>query len=180
MKEQHLQAQTWQELAESHMSCVHWVIRRYIDVHENVCGLGYEDLYQEGCVALCHAAQSYDAEKAQFHSYAIPVIRNHLLDYCRRIQARRQKAVVLSLEELHTNEPSHETDDVSRLYAAQALEYGKRTYRGVALLGIEALELKAMGYSGTDIAGLYGVNPNHVGAWISRARQKLKKDLDFC
>lgn len=180
MKKQHLQSQTWQELAETHMTCVRWVIRRYIDVHESVRGLGYEDLYQEGCVALCRAAQSYDAEKTQFHSYAISVIRNHLLDYCRRIQAQRQKAVVLSFEELHTNEPAHETDNTSRLYVTQALEYGKRTYSGVALLGIEALELKAMGYSGADIARLYGVKPNHVGAWIFRAKQKLKKDLDFC
>ena len=44
-------------------------------------------------------------------------------------------------------------------------------------LGVEALELKIAGYSGTDIAKLYGVQPNHVGAWISRAAQKLKKDL---
>ena len=55
------------------------------------------------------------------------------------------------------------------------LEYGKRTYNGVARLGVEALELKIAGYSGTDIAELYGVKPNHVGAWIARAAQKLKK-----
>ncbi len=65
----------------------------------------------------------------------------------------------------------------SSLFVEQALEYGKRTYSGVARLGVEALELKIAGYSGTDIARLYGVQPNHVGAWISRAAQKLKKDL---
>ena len=65
----------------------------------------------------------------------------------------------------------------SSLYVEQVLEYGKRMYSGVARLGVEALELKIAGYSGTDIAKLYGVQPNHVGAWISRAAQKLKKDL---
>ena len=32
-------------------------------------------------------------------------------------------------------------------------------------------------YSGADIAKLYGAQPNQVGAWISRAAKKLKKDV---
>lgn len=65
----------------------------------------------------------------------------------------------------------------SSLFVEQVLAYGKRAYSGVARLGVEALELKIAGYSGADIAKLYGVQPNHVGAWISRAAKKLKKDL---
>ena len=49
----------------------------------------------------------------------------------------------------------------------------------MAQLGIEALELKIRGYSGADIARLYHTEPNHVGAWISRAKAKLKKDAAF-
>ena len=37
--------------------------------------------------------------------------------------------------------------------------------------------MKIAGYSGSDIAELYGVKPNLVGAWISRAAGKLKKDV---
>lgn len=48
--------------------------------------------------------------------------------------------------------------------------------KGVARLGIEALELKVKGYSGADIAQLYQTKPNHIGAWISRAAEKLRKD----
>lgn len=68
-------------------------------------------------------------------------------------------------------------DGDSSLFVEQVLDYGKRTYSGVARLGVEALELKIAGYSGSDIAQLYGVKPNHVGAWISRAAAKLKKDV---
>ena len=84
-------------LMEEHLNCVHWVIHSFIHVSPSVCGLEYDDLYQEGCIALWRAAETYDEQLgAQFHSYAISVIRNHLLDYCRKIQSRA--APVVSLE----------------------------------------------------------------------------------
>lgn len=165
-------------LIEEHLNCVHWTIHNYVTVNESICGLGYDDLYQEGCEALCRAAASYsEAEGAQFHTYAISVIRNHLLDYCRRIQ--RQGGSTVSLEEQETAGGKHVPsawDDTSGCYVRQVLDYGKRSYNGVARLGIEALELKTAGYTVTDIARLYSVKPNQVGAWISRASKKLKKD----
>lgn len=76
-------------LMEEHLNCVHWVIHSFIHVSPGVCGLEYDDLYQEGCIALWRAAETYDEQLgAQFHSYAISVIRNHLVDYCRKIQGR--------------------------------------------------------------------------------------------
>ena len=81
MKENIILTAEQQTLVEEHMQIVHWVIHRHIDVNESVCGMGYDDLYQEGCVALCHAAMSYDAQAgARFDTYAGTVVRNHLLD----------------------------------------------------------------------------------------------------
>lgn len=166
-------------LIEQHLNCVHWVIHSFIGVNESVCGLEYDDLYQEGCLALWRAAESFDGQRGtQFHSYAISVIHNHLLDYCRKI--RRRSAPLVPLEDWDAEAVQKGTaawDSDSRLYVEQVLEYGKRTYSGVAKLGVEALELKIAGYSGADIAELYGVKPNHVGAWIARAAQKLKTDI---
>ena len=65
---------------------------------------------------------------------------------------------------------------VSTILMAQLLEHGKRHYKGVARLGIEAMELKIKGYSGADIARLYHTKSNHVGAWIARAVEKLRQD----
>lgn len=167
------------QLIETHLNCVRWTISRFISVNEGVCGLEYDDLYQEGCIALWKAAETFDEQQgAQFHSYAISVIRNHLLDYCRRVQ--RQTVPTDGLENLDVEmAKSGEVawDGDSSLFVEQVLDYGKRTYSGVARLGVEALELKIAGYSGSDIAELYGVKPNHVGAWISRATKKLKKDV---
>ena len=167
------------QLIEEHLNCVHWVIGCFIRVNSGVCGLEYDDLYQEGCIALWRAAESFDEQRgAQFHSYAISVIHNHLLDYCRKIQSRAAPVVSLEAGDMEmARSGTAGWDGESSLFVEQVLEYGKRTYSGVARLGVEALELKIAGYSGTDIAKLYGVQPNHVGAWISRAAQKLKKDV---
>jgi len=170
-----------QHLVEEYLRLVHWTIQQYIDVNESVCGLGYDDLYQEGALALCHAAATFEDRGTQFKSYAIPVIRNHLLDHCRRISTQRKNMPMLSLDvpPCEGRPPTAYDDTEERLsdiYASQLLEHGKRTYSGVAKLGIEALELKTMGYSGADIAKLYGTKATHVGAWISRAAAKLRED----
>ena len=79
-------------LAEQNLSLVDKVIARSIHTNEAVCGLGYEDLRQEGCLALCRAAATYDGSSAQFSTYATTLIRNHLLD-CRRPAVRLQAQV---------------------------------------------------------------------------------------
>lgn len=59
------------------------------------------------------------------------------------------------------------------------LESRKQDYSGIARLGIEALELKIKGNRIKEIAQMYGVPPSHVGAWISRSVEKLRKDQEF-
>ena len=160
---------------EEHLNCVHWVIGCFIRVNPGVCGLD-----QEGCIALWQAAETFDDQQgAQFHSYAISVIRNHLVDYCRKVQVQTVPVDPWRIGTPASRCGAAAWDSDSSLYVKQVLEYGKRTYSGVARLCVEALELKIAGYSGTDIAKLYGVQPNHGGAWISRAAQKLKKDLSL-
>lgn len=176
-----------QALVEQNTVLIHWTIRKYIDIKEGICGLGYDDLYQEGALALCYATMTYQPGGTQFSSFAITVIRNHLLDYCRRIAVRLRNAPTCTLDIAPHEErrsPIRETeiarDDteqwISTIYVSQLLEHGKRNYRGVAKLGIEAMELKIKGYSGADIARLYHTKPNHVGAWIARAAEKLRQD----
>ena len=170
-----------QRLVEDNLHVVKLAIHKNIIVNDSLYGFEYDDLYQEGALALCHAAATFEDRGTQFKSYAIPVIRNHLLDHCRRISTQRKNMPMLSLDvpPCEGRPPTTYDDTEERLsdiYASQLLEYGKRTYSGVAKLGIEALELKTMGYSGADIAKLYGTKATHVGAWISRAAAKLRED----
>lgn len=83
---------------ENHLALVEQVLRRSIKTNETVDGMGHDDLYQEGCIALCRAAVSYREEMGAFPAYARTVIRNYLLDRCREIQSARKNLPLLSLD----------------------------------------------------------------------------------
>ena len=68
---------------------------------------------------------------------------------------------------------------VNMIETLDLLASAEKKYQGVTKLGIEALKLKLKGMSVSEIADLYHVPPPHVGAWISRATQKLRKDTPF-
>ncbi len=173
------------KLIEEHLNIVHWTIHHYIQVNEHIFGFEYDDLYSEGCIHLCKAANTYDESKGKFSSYATSVIKNGLISYCRQILAK-QKWQRLLLDEPSNDESITLKDklistenydeileniDVSNVFNDIKCRYG-----GITLKGIEALELKMKGYTGNEIAKIYNVKPNHIGAWIFRAVSKLKKD----
>ena len=177
-----------QILAESNLLLIDKVISRYIHTDEGVCGLGRDDLYQEGAAALCKAAATYDGTSAQFGTYATAVIRNHLFNHCKTINAGQRNLPAVSLDDCGSDDgrpppcPEPLTPDgmdelIGQLDAADLLADCKRRYTGVARLGVESLELKVKGLSGADIARLYHTTPNNVGAWISRAAQKIRGDI---
>ena len=87
MKFDFVLSQEQQALVEPNLAVIDKVISRYIHVNEGVCGLGRDDLYQEGAVALCKAASTYDGRSASFDTYAAAVIRNHLLNHCKAVNA---------------------------------------------------------------------------------------------
>ncbi len=177
-----------QALVEENLLVIDKVISRYIHVNEGVCGLGWSDLYQEGAVALCKAAATYDGASAQFDTYATTVIRNHLYNCCKAVNTRQRNLPSVSLDLDFSDEdqpppyPQPSVPDgidelLGRMDAADLLADCKRRYSGVARLGVEALELKVKGLSGADIARMYHTTPNNVGAWISRAAKKIQKDF---
>ena len=176
-----------QEMVATNLSVVHWTIREGFHVNETICGFGYDDLYQEGCIWLCHAAASYNPALSKFPTYAKKVVRNGLLSYCREQCSRERHFTRLGVGEhgelTADGSVLWQADDfesrISMLEVMQLLESRAKDYHGVTRLGIKALELKIKGMSVTEIAKLYGVPPSHVGAWLSRCKQKLRKDPLF-
>ena len=148
-----------------------------------------EDLYQEGCIRLHELIVSgADKKKKSFEDYAFISVRNRYLDICRA--AARTEECVMSIDEAFVREDYEGFDLLSALdtsvdtaetaisniliaNAVAEIINAKKDCNGVILKGIDSILYRIKGYSVTDIAEIYGVPPNHVGAWMSRAKKIL-------
>ena len=177
-------------LAEQNLNIVSRVIYRYVIVNETLVGFEYDDLYQEGCIWLCKAAASFQPGKGvPFTAYAEKVVANGLRTYCRLMGGKQKWScciplysdsdILRSTLEQIPDTTYQEDEMLADMDVMQLLSRMKQQYTGTARLGIEAIELRVKGYSGKEIAAMYGVKPNLVGAWISRAKQKLRQNQVF-
>lgn len=178
-----------QKLVEDNLGVVKIVIHKSILVNDNLYGFEYDDLFQEGCIWLCKAAVCFDeGRNIKFSTFAEKVVANGLRTYCRLMHGKQKRYIAPPMK----REPDEPEDYFEQLPAEDLLDRlieeqdislllqkCKRKYAGTARLGIEAMEWKLKGLSGAEIAKLYHVKPNLVGAWISRAAQKLRQDADF-
>ena len=172
-----------QQLVENHMYLVDAVIKTRIQINENVLGLGYEDLRQEGFILLCRAVQTHNPEIAKLTTYANKVIYNGLISHCRKINRQEAYIAPISLSENPERLDTKQNDLFIQCSAELAVEnlltaYAKE-YTGVTRLGIEAILKKTKGMGVSEIARLYGVPPSYVGAWVSRAANKLRQNELF-
>lgn len=166
---------------EEYLHLVDTVISLYITQRIDIADMEYADLYQTGCLALCHAAATYDPEReASFSTYASVVIRNRLYDYCRHVNHVHSQLLYLDApladdsETAYVDQLQAPSESPAELFPL--LQIIQEEYSGIAAKGVNALLLQASGYSSKDIAAIYHVKPNHISAWISRARSRLQKD----
>ena len=155
------------------------IINKYIGCNEDI-DMQYEDLIQEGNLALCKAASKYN-KSVKFNTFAEIVIKNELLMYCKKVN-RKIKTVELpngkDIEEiLVSNEDVSES--VFNRENLKNIHKMKKEYSGVVLKGITAIELKMQGLAGADIAKIYDVKPNYVSAYIARAKKELLANEKF-
>ena len=176
-----------QEMVEQHLDLVSIIIHKYINTNEQVRGLEYDDLYQYGCLALCKAAYLYDG-RVKFETFAGTVIRNALLDECRKAKVvySRHLSYDTAINSEEEDGPTFaemigDTFDITDTLISEELlsivQTAKKTHKGAVLKGIEAIELRIKGYTGAEIARMYGVKNNNVTSWISKARSVLKSEM---
>ena len=176
-----------EKMVTEHLYLVKSIVLSTMSINESVQGFGYEDLFQTGCEALCHAAIHYQEEKgASFATFAGRVIKNHLISHCRKVVKEQTSLLYLDTPTLDDEEltfadliPDESNHAISDLETYLLLKDVSQNYSGISRKGIEALSLKCMGHSSIDIAKHYGVKSNHVAAWITRAINKLRADKYF-
>jgi RNA polymerase sigma factor (sigma-70 family) len=154
-------------------------------VHDtNQCGIyTYDDLYQIGCIGLCKAAAT--DKGGTFSTYAYRLIWNEICDALIYANRRKETEIAVDYDTLAYragNEPDGSGLLWDMLYSADSILYpelkvtieeAKKNAAPTVQKGIDALLLMADGYSCREIGERYGVEPNVVTAWVSKARKYL-------
>lgn len=173
-------------LVTENMALVPYALKKFITVTPKNYRLEYDDLMQIGNLALCRAAQKYDGS-TRFSTFATTVIRNALIDAVREANSDNDHLWQPERSEDFNGDYLDTVlaicpDPDSKMRAQELVKllgYGKKHFTGVSRKGIEAMELRAMGYSTAEIAQKYGSNSDNVRLWISRARKKLLSENIF-
>ena len=147
----------------------------------NCPGLSFEDLYQEGCRLLCIAAMHYDGHTASFSTYANKVVVNGLHTYCSRMAKKDRVEIPVEDDalEFYLGVEQYSAKTNQLLEFRDLCRQTQQRYSGGAYWGIRALILEAEGYSFQEVSRMLHIKSNLLGAMISRAKYKLRKDHQF-
>lgn len=173
-------------LVEQHLHLVNKIVNAVTRSYKNLLPEDFEDLIQNGYLALCRAAMNYDG-KRDFEPFANTCIRNSIREYWR--QHGIPSDICISLESsfeqdsnqiydsaiLHSNHLDNilEQSVIRKETASLLHELGKNSSNTVRK-GIFSLLLQQNGYSSTELANYFGASPNVVRAWQSKAKKALK------
>ena len=173
------------KLVEENLDIIDWVIRCRVKVNGQVLQT-YEDFYQIGCEALCRAALAYHPERGTFSPLGSRDVYNAIIDHCRKQNMLQQYNADLTDEDggnqFLFDSVSIDGNIEDRVFGKEvwaAFRQCKEKQSGTILRGMEALELKSIGFTTREIAQRYDTTVNSVNAWISKARVVLRNEPDI-
>jgi len=171
------------KLIMEHLDLVDVIIRTRFSFRSTDVLMSFEDLQAVGREALCRAAVCFNPELGRFATFADRCIYHAIVDHCKHENLRYRAAAIITDEEteaecIETSTACQVGDEerLGSIAVEQVLAEIKEKYSGIARRGVEAIELKMLGFSTADIAKKYGTNIKNVNAWIARAKSKLKNE----
>lgn len=133
-------------------------------------GAEYDDLYQEGMIALLKALREFDPERSDnFEAFASVCISNRLYDYF-----RRKSAAGGPIEDNIKTSPDPETEVLAN---ESAKEIYTSLYRLLSAFEASVLGPYLEGFTVEEIAVSLGRTPKSVDNAVRRIRAKLRKYL---
>lgn len=128
-----------------------------------------EDLEQEIALGVWEALPRWKQD-ASLKTFLFRVAHNRCIDLMRK----HRLDTTLDPQTLTTTAPSPETHTLTR----QRLTRAQDLIRALPLAQAQALTLQLEGLTLQEIANVMGLNPNHVGVLIHRARATLRDHME--
>jgi len=169
------------KLVEQNLNLVHFCIQKFIHAHNGIRAIEYQELHSEGLLALCIAAANFKNTKASFTTYAVKVIKNHLINY---ITLKTEK-----LPEYYNHDDETEKNPCDNIKDKEPLQDENLYRKEIAIYirkAIDKLSPKEQaviqhiyfeGYSIRKTAVKLNLSPEYISHLHEKAVKKLKELL---
>lgn len=143
-------------------------------------GVEYQDLVQEGFLALNNAITTYqDNEKTIFYTYACVCIERHLATYCRSLAAQKHQILNMAIpDDLYSCNFIKDDSEVSSFYEFHPLElypFIVKVMYSFDLVTRCVFELRFNGFSYLEISKLLEISVSTVDSRLSKARKIMQR-----
>ena len=141
----------------------------------------YEDLCQEGRIALYRAASGYDGKTAEFSTYASTCITNAMITFASKYNSSVSHTAFAPLNSEDGENDNHKSSDNTE-DTVIAEEFSRMLstdgFAGLSGYEREVIELKLSGHMTRDIAKKLGKSAKSIDNTLFRARKKLREHID--
>ena len=159
------------EMITNNMKLVHYVI------HRNFPSFGgNEDIFQEGCLGLIKAVDSFDESKGEFRNYAYTSILNAIRSYFKR---NRQDTPILSLDYMVDNNEGESVPLMDIISDDSVDKWFDKVERDIFIDSLDERERKVIGllkegWSYTEIGKEIGVTRQMVAKIMAKVKSKWR------
>ena len=148
--------------------------RKYYSFLKNY-GIDFEDLVQEGRIAVNKAINTYDVEgKSLFYTYVGICINRHMISLCRNIGRYKRRFVINSVENEYLDFIADMTYEPSSYVCDKFEEQNFINYKNKFDIGDSSIfELKYNGFSYKEISELLDLPISYINSRLSKIRKTL-------
>ena len=143
-------------------------------------GAEYQDLVQEGFLALNNAITTYkDNEKTIFYTYACVCIERHLVTYCRSLASQKHQILNVAIpEDLYSYNLIKDNSEISNFFEFHPMElysFIRKVMYSFDLITRCVFELRFNGFSYLEISQLLEISVSTVDSRLSKARKIMQR-----
>jgi len=143
-----------------------WALSQYVD---------FEDIWQEGVLALYRSLHSYDYDKGTFSTYSYPAIRGAMVDYvlanCWQINTRYHRKIEKLLAQTRSELKKEYKREPTLVEISRFSHLSLRRVKNQSVPSIRLLRLDQAAYDKLD----QGIEPQFEEAWLL---EELSEALD--
>ncbi len=167
-------------LLKKYLPIVSKIASRYLPFVKTL-GIEFDDLIQEGMIALNKAINSYDDSMGiLFYTYVSVCIERHIITYCKRADNKKNYFLNYSISDDNCYSLKDPKSSVDYFFNEKSAEDTFIRYKNLFDIKYSSVfELRYNGFSYKEISNLLDISIGTVDARLSRIRKSLQQRCNF-